>query len=272
MSSVLPTFLKQLPDWVEVIEAADLPASVVVRTDPIGTELQSVDLLLKPGPQEPYITEHDTKSKQLPDFCYERHIMRDSSFCLGHIEGANNLNHVESFWLKLKAFLENQDYAARRGVWPIEQGMSHTGTSMKAQKLIENKIRSDESLLQDWLLSAFRGRGWIAKIAHRPLDKPDPKLTNRQACPRGCSKQNTEHSGCKLDLKGKTPRKGKKDDPILIGDCKDAELISDILVLEHIRFSADQLLYESIIQNPQEGIECCGTMKTCPLNVGAKLC
>jgi len=269
MSSGLKLFLERLPDWLVIVDKTDLPASVIVRTDNIGPAIGRVDLLLKPTSQEPCVEELDSKTKQLPDFCYERHIMPDRSFCLGHIEGALNLDSVDAFWCKLRAFLKNQDYAARHGLWPIEQGMSHSETSMRAQKLIEDMIRSDESLLQDWLLSAFRGRGWISEIAHRGLDKPELTLTKRQACPRGCSKLNSSHAGCRLVPSKNIPRAGKKDCLMLIGECKDAQLITDILTLEHIRFSSDRILHEAIIQNPQESIVCCGSMKTCPMNAGA---
>lgn len=269
MSSGLNFFLERLPDWLELIDKTDLPASALVRTDRIGPAVGRVDLLLKQVSQEPCVEELDSETKQLPDFCFERHIMPDRSFCLGHIEGTSNQDNVDAFWRKLGAFLKNQDYAARHGVWPIEQGMSHSETSMRAQKLIEDMIRSDEGLLQEWLLSAFRGRGWISEVAHRRQDKPELTLTKRQACPRGCSKLNPSHAGCKLGPSKNIPRAGKKDCAVLIGDCKDAEFISDILMLEHIRFSSDRLLHEAIIQSPQEGIVCCGSMKTCPMNAGA---
>lgn len=267
MSSELNLFLERLPDWLELIDDADLPASVVVRTDSIGPSIGRVDLLLKPGSQEPCVEELDSNIKQLPDFCYERHIMRNRTFCLGHIEGTANFDNIEVFWLKLKAFLENQDYASRHGVWPIEQGMSHSETSMKAQKLIENLIRSDEDLLQDWLLSAFRDKGWISKAAHRNSNKSEPKITMRQACPRGCTKLNLNHAGCKLAPPGNKPRAGKKDQPVLVGDCKNRELINNLLVLEHIRWSSDQLLYEAIVQDTDANITCCSSMKTCPINI-----
>ena len=269
MSSGLVSFLERLPDWLVIVDKTDLPTSVIVRTDDIGGAIGQVDLLLKTAPQEPYVEELDSKTKQLPDFCFERHIMPDRSFCLGHIEGDQKLDNVDAFWCKLRAFLKNQDYATRHRVWPIEQGMSHSETSMRAQKLIEDMIRSDEELLQDWLLSAFRGRGWISAVAHRGRDKPELTLTKRQACPRGCSKLNPSHAGCKLGPSKNLSLTGKKDCPVLIGECKDAELISNILTLEHIRFSSDRLLHEAILQSPQESIVCCGSMKTCPINDGA---
>jgi len=232
MFSGLKLFLDRLPDWLVIVDETDLPASVIVRSDNIGLAIGQVDLLLKTALQEPCVEELESKTKQLPEFCFERHIMPDRSFCLGHIEGDQKLDNIDAFWCKLWAFLKNQDYATRHGVWPIEQGMSHSETSMKAQKLIESMICSDEDLLQDWLLSAFRGKGWISEVAHRGLDKPELTLTKRQAC-------------------------------------KNAELISNILTLEQIRFSSDRLLHEAIIQSPQESIVCCGSMKTCPMNVRA---
>lgn len=198
MADSLDALLGNLPQWLEIVDASGAPDSVVVRTDIIGAGIGRIDLLLKPGPSEPSVEELNSQAKQLPDFCFERHIMPDRSFCLGHIEGASKLNDVEVFWCKLRVFLENQDFATRFGVWPIEQGMSHSETSMKAQKLIEDMIRSNESLLQEWLHSAFRGKGWISKAAHRKSNKSTPTYTARQACPRGCSTLNPHQVGCQI--------------------------------------------------------------------------
>ncbi len=81
--------------------------------------------------------------RQLPEFCLERHINADSTFCLylDFVAKLGDEDAARSWWSSLGTFLNNQIYAEKHRVWPLESGLSH-GDAAHEQLAMENLAES----------------------------------------------------------------------------------------------------------------------------------
>lgn len=201
--------------------------------------------------------------RKLPECCVERHINPDASFCL-HLNSANPIENPKTArdcWASLGRYLSNQDYASRFRRWPIHQGLSHGDAAITQIEM--EKLADTVGWKNEILSSMFRGKGFLYNSPLR-LSKDKRRLVNlRSPCPRGCltlhsqhRKKSCERIGCEDDCQ-------KAHDPILRASCPNRDVIEQLNRLELKRRAQEKELLDDLRKS---NIQCCGTMKNCPLS------
>lgn len=202
------------------------------------------------------------KHHTLPRACVERHINKNSTFCL-HLDSQNPVQeHFEAinWWAGLNAFINHQNYAEKHHKWPMNAQLSH-GDAANVQIAMET---AGEPLgWKDEITQAiFRDQGWLSGQLTRASKDHTTLVNAKTPCPRGCtlkhpplSKQSCMRSECKPDCT-------KRHNQILRANCPNKDAIEKIVLLEHIRRELETAYLDKLVK---DGVTCCGTMDNCPL-------
>jgi hypothetical protein len=235
---------KTAPDWVEFRQvdarAADVDAIGSRRS---GAFTRVFELSIIHLAHEVKVFERTTK-KTLPEFCPERHINGDGSFCLGLRAGEGITEETaRAWWAKLHAFLLCQETATESGLWPTEAELLHGDAG-------EIELLAERAAAEIGLRSAYRQ---AVQFDTGPVASGLAKINATTRLLRN------GRSAC---ICGRTNRAGKT---LLRRDCHH---LGCPIVLEYERRAAIDRFWMALRSQP-----CCGTMRNCPLQprrVGAR--
>jgi len=255
--------LQHSPPWI-TIEDRQKGAVTIIAAPPMpgGGADRKFYLELRPSRQNGVSVTEQKEQRQFPEFCLERHINPDNTFCLhyGSEDLLKDADDANSWWASLGSFLANQVYAERRAVWPLAAGLSHGNA---AREQLEMEVLAEPLGWKDDILrSIFRGKGWLAERLPRISKNRDRIVNSRSPCPRGCTqkhkllrKKSCDLEACYLDCR-------KQHKPILRRNCPHRSVIESLILHEHKRLEIESRIVDELIA---EGKQCCGTMKFCPL-------
>lgn len=261
--SSLSLILKNAPAWASV--ASSRPGVTLVSVSPPlegGKPPRTfcIELHISSSGGLKALERH--AQRQWPNFCLERHINPDSSFCVfyGSENRIEDDEQATLWWSYFASYINNQVYADRHKVWPQGAGLSHGDAAVEqvAMEALADPLGWKEELWQ----GMFRRSGWLAKELPR-LSKDKSRIVNsRSPCPRGCTRKHKSQrkhscesqdciSGCKKTHK-----------PILRAECTHRKAVEKIVLHEHRRQAIEKGMVQKLYQ---EGYRCCGSMKYCPL-------
>jgi hypothetical protein len=259
----LRLLLEDRPNWVKIENKNKDGASIVVAPplagsiDPIHYYLE-LALTRKGGVS----VREQPERRRFPEFCMERHINPGGTFCLeyGSENKLDDSNAPDRWWSGLETFLHNQEYATKRREWPLAAGLSHGEAAL--EQLAMEELAKPLGWTDELLGGMFRGRGWLAQNLPRVTKNLDRVVNARTPCPRGCTwkHKSLRKNSCEMDSCNSGCRKQHK--PILRANCPNRRVIEEIVLREHQR----QAIEAALVANLKEKkIQCCGTMKNCPL-------
>lgn len=261
--SSLKLLSENCPDWVEIQQKSWCRATIVVApplagsVDPVRYYL---DLALtdKGGVSVCEQSEH----RRFPEFCMERHINPGGTFCLeyGSEDRLSDVDAANRWWSSLESFLHNQEYAAKRGEWPLAAGLSHGQAAL--EQLAMEELAKPLGWTDELLGGMFRGRGWLARNLPRVTRTLDLVVNARTPCPRGCTwkHRSLRKNSCELDSCETGCRKLHK--PVLRANCPNRRIIEEIVLREHRRRAIEAAIVADL---KKQKAQCCGSMKNCPI-------
>lgn len=259
----LNLLLQAHPQWVQ-LEQRRYDSALISVAPPTARKSTSREYRLElreTGRGGVCVLEQD-EHRQLPEFCIERHINDDGTFCMFLDSGAklDTSQLVTKWWAGLADFLNNQAYAEKYQLWPLHAGLSHGRAAY--EQLAMEELAGPLGWKDDLLKAIFRGKGWLATNLPSIGKRTGQILNSRSSCPRGCTwkhrllrKKSCETDSCYIDCK-------REHKPILRTNCPHRDIIEEIIAREHRR---RKLEYDMVNQLKEEGAKCCGTMKKCPL-------
>ena len=191
------------------------------------------------------VREVETGAK-LPRRCSERHIEVGGWFCLGldagmHIQSASA---ASAWWRGLEKFLRLQRTASRSGIWPDQHALSHGAAGIHHQSAI--LIAAELGLEEEYDAMVMGAPSALDQFAGLLRPGGARFRNGRAAC--SCGKQS---NGRRTHLRRK---------------CSRLRSILTILAEEQARKAKLASFWES---ERTIGTRCCGTMKTCPLQLTA---
>lgn len=261
--SALTLLLRNVPPWVEIEEQRGNRARITA-SPPLegGKPTRDFFLELRPSSSGGVAVFEQEAKRQFPEFCLERHINPDSSFCVFY--GSEHLITddaiAEQWWSHLSTYLNNQIYAGRFEVWPQGSGLSH-GDAADEQIAME-ELADPLGWKEEIWEGMFRRTGWLAEKLPR-ISKDAKRVVNaRSPCPRGCTKKHKLlrsricekidcYPGCKRSHKA-----------VLRAECPHRDSIELIILHEHRRRKMEEQIVSKLFR---DGRGCCGTMKHCAL-------
>ncbi|KPQ15965.1 MAG: hypothetical protein HLUCCO18_09890 [Rhodobacteraceae bacterium HLUCCO18] len=261
--SGLNQLLQTVPHWASIEDKEQVAATVLV-SPPGARGLNSGGfwLTLEASKHGGVAVKEVQDKRQLPEFCLERHINSDSTFCVFFRSEypLEDSEAAKTWWSYLGIYLSNQLYAQRRGIWPLGSGLSH-GEAAHVQVAME-ALAEPLGWKDDLWLAMFRGKGWLAKPLPRISRQRDRVLNARSPCPRGCTwkhkllrKESCRTPSC---LSGCN----RLHKPILRAECPNRTTIEELVLHEHERQRMESEIIDDL---RKEGKVCCGTMERCPL-------
>ena len=176
---------------------------------------------------------------RFPARCPERHVEDDGWFCLGLSSGwmVEDAASASTWWAALEDFLKLQRVAARSGLWPDQNALSHGAAGKHHRDALA--LAGDVGLLDAYERHVSGERSVVAAL-DAALTKDGSRLINgRAACPCGRS------------------RRGR---PVLRRRCPHRAKVLALLREERSRARKLQEYWTWMA-----GTTCCGTMKGCPL-------
>lgn len=214
-----------------------------VRIDPVGD----------------YVTVREEHPRLLPKSCPERHISRDSSFCLYWAEveptSIESTDDAAVWWMKLLIFLRRQQTAAVRRQWPGKSSARAHGRDAARQQLIAEEAATELGARFTKLLDDFRLRTERKIVGGAPrlrLLLDGRRLVSVQERTRQLM---TKGQRCKCDEADWLRL------PICACSQHEASLTKLTLALE--RWKAKEK--EFFKWHAESGAKCCGTQDDCPL-------
>lgn len=261
--SSLDRLLNVCPGWVTYISRSRGSVRLTARP-PLARQVSGggFQLELHLTDKGGVLVKECAGAAQLPGFCPERHINPDGSFCIfyGSEAAIEDEAQASSWWEGLSVFLVNQGYAERRGVWPLESGLSHSDAA--GHQVAMEALAEPLGWKDDILTSMFRASGWLSGRLPRISKEGSRVLNVRTSCPRGCTwkhrqlrKRSCETEACFDDCR-------KLHKPILRKDCPNRRTVEKLILHEHQRRKIET---EFVSELKKKMYRCCGTMKTCPL-------
>ncbi|PJJ85668.1 hypothetical protein CLV77_0194 [Brevirhabdus pacifica] len=255
--------LQSVPEWVSIRERGRETATVLASPPGVGGSFPGgFWLRLEVSVHNGVAVSEVQDQRQLPDFCLERHINPDSTFCV-FFRSEYPLEDAEAaktWWSYLAVYLANQVYAKKRGIWPLGSGLSHADAAhiqVKMEALAEPLGWKD-----DLWRAMFRGKGWLAERLPRISKQRDRVVNARSPCPRGCTwkhkllrKNSCQVSYCE-------PGCNRAHKPILRAECPNQLVIEHLILYEHERQCIEARIIDTL--RARDRI-CCGTMKRCAL-------
>ncbi len=261
--NTLHRLLQNVPEWASTEGREERRATVLAS--PSGTRAMFADgfwLSLEISKHGGVAVSEVEHKRQLPQFCLERHINPDHTFCVyfGSEYPLDNNEAAKMWWSYLGVYLRNQGYAKKRGVWPLGSGLSH-GDAAHVQVEME-ALAKPLGWEEDLWGAMFRGKGWLAENLPR-LSGDGRRVVNvRTPCPRGCRWKHKllRKKSCVTDKCNSGCNRLHK--PVLRADCPNREVIEELVLREHARRRIESELIDSI---RRDGRRCCGSMRHCPL-------
>ncbi len=190
------------------------------------------------------------------------HINPGGTFCLeyGSEDRLGDVDAANRWWSSLESFLHNQEYAAKRGEWPLAAGLSHGQAAL--EQLAMEEIAKPLGWTDELLGGMFRGRGWLARNLPRVTRTLDRVVNARTPCPRGCTwkHKSLRKNSCELDSCETGCRKLHK--PVLRANCPNRRIIEEIVLREHRRRAIEAAIAADL---KKQKAQCCGSMKNCPI-------
>ncbi|SFA88899.1 hypothetical protein SAMN05421688_1502 [Poseidonocella pacifica] len=255
--------LRSVPEWVSIKERQQEMATVLASPPGLGGSFPGgFWLMLEVSEHGGVAVSEVQDQRQLPEFCLERHINPDSTFCV-FFRSEHPLEDTEAaktWWSYLAVYLANQVYAKKRGIWPLGSGLSH-GDAAHIQ--IKMEALAEPLGWKDDLWNAiFRGKGWLAEQLPRISKQRDRVVNARSPCPRGCTWKHKllRKASCYVTSCDAGCNRAHK--PILRAECPNRKVIEDLVLNEHERQRIETRIVDSL---KVERRVCCGTMKRCPL-------
>lgn len=266
--SPLERLISRKPNWIETVyiksDWALVCASIELWSAPFFLSLS-----LSPASGAIDVGETSLLPKQLPCFCFERHIMPSGRFCIASDTNkkALTVGYESVWWTDLYEFLENQYIAKQKQYWPFERGMSHSAIGQSLQLEIEDMLSDDIQLRDEYLEGAFGDIGWLSsKNPLISLSTPRP-LLKRSPCPRGCRTLHGSFRADQCKTNDCAPKCRRQHEAILVGDCPRSKSLRAVAQKETLRRQAERELYDGW----RSTVKCCGSMKICPLLRGNEL-
>lgn len=263
MSNTLRLLLRNCPSWVEAKEQRGSSA-YVLASPPLegGKPKRRFHLELRNSSAGGVAVLEREDQRKLPNFCLERHINPDGSFCVFYGSEASIADDdaAEYWWSGLASFLNNQVFAERFKIWPQGAGLSHAEA---ADEQISMENLADPLGWKDEIWQGiFRRSGWLAKNLPRVSTDGKLVLNARSPCPRGCTWKHKllRKRSCKIIECYQDCNRLHK--PVLRAECPHRETIERIVLHEHRRQKIEKGI---IVELHSKGRQCCGTMKFCPL-------
>jgi hypothetical protein len=263
-------------DWLMSV----CPSSVVITSStktgfscianaqkPSGEQGRSYSLTVEAKSGDRIEVSERNDNRILPEFCIERHVNPDKTFCLHFASDAplRDSAHAKLWWKSLGSYLNNQDYAHKRRKWPVNAQLSH-GQAADVQIAME-EIARRHGWQEEVTASIFRKSGWLGGALPRLAKEPHSVVNVRSPCPRGCRRLHgsLRKSSCKLRNCDSNCRKLHL--PIIRADCPNRKDIEMLVVLEHERRKLDGKIVDEL---KKQKLTCCGTMDDCPLKLENK--
>lgn len=252
------------PDWVEILSRKKRLLKTKMRSQKDSGAPGEVYFVSIENIDADCVKAYETPAnRRLPECCVERHINRGSSFCLylNSTRPIASIPNATAWWVALGKYLSHQDFASKHGRWPRDQGLSH-GDAADIQIEME-ELAEPLGWKTEVLDSIFRGRGFLAEAPLRQYkDKKKGFVNLRSPCPRGCRKLHFPYQklSCAKNHCVSDCRKLHK--PILRASCPNRRVIEELNWLEIKRKTEEEKLISDL---REKGVQCCGTMKDCPL-------
>ena len=251
------------PDWVSgVVYSANV---ITFTAQPIlasGTPARAYSLQIKAKEDGGIQVFERDDTPLLPTCCIERHINPDGTFCtaLESTAPIKDQSDADDWWQSLAVYLINQDFAHKRGFWPLAGGLSHGNAAY--QQIEMEKIAEPLGWRDEILRSIFLREGWLSGALPGRSKSKDGLVNARAACPRGCTwkhKGLRKHSCSTCDCDPDCKREHKA---IARADCPNRVTVEHLVLLEYERRENERRL---ILEMIAEGHKCCGTMTRCAL-------
>ena len=179
---------------------------------------------------------------ELPKFCPQRHINEDGSFCTGYRAGHEIANHDRAvvWWGLLHKYLELQRAAGRTRRWPARQALAHGVAG--AHQILAQAAAGRLGVLGQYMDMLDGHEFWLSSRRIQLNKNSDGLVNGRAACPVGC--------------------KRKKNSPRLRRECcRKTDLVA-VVAHERLRRLEERNYWSDL---RKRRVECCGTMKNCPL-------
>lgn len=179
--------------------------------------------------------------KNLPQFCPDRHINSDGTFCIGFRaqEIVTNQTAAERWWSLLSSFIACQETAHSRRTWPDYAWLSHGEEAAELHLQAEN-LAADLGLSDLYREDLQGNTNAISKFCRKVNPKTMRLVNGRSSC-----------------VCGREDRRGR---PLARRDCCRQELAC-LPVLEKRRRDAVKEFWKQVADQT-----CCETMNDCPLS------
>lgn len=259
----LNLLLRNKPSWLQIEGRQSEDAEVVASPPAAGNRSgRSYYLRLQCSAEGGVNVREQTKRRQLPAFCLERHINPDGTFCLHYGSEAEIANDEAArfWWSSLATYLDYQRYAEKHGYWPLEGGLSH-GEAADEQFAME-ELADRLGWKDEILISMFRNKGWLFEHLPRVSKTLSRVLNSKAPCPRGCTHKHGPLRARSCSISDCEPSCKKQHKPILRADCPNRSTVEKLILHEHRRRKIEAQIVKKVKSN---GHKCCGTMKDCPL-------
>lgn len=255
--------LHNAPTWVEVESRQDGLVVITATQHMPGTSASRLfHLKVWASAERGVAVAEQNNRRQLPEFCLERHINPDSTFCLflgSELPLADEVA-AQDWWSNLASYLTHQVYAEGKRVWPLSGGLSHGDAAHQQLKMEE--LADPLGWKDDILLALFRGKGWLAGRLPRISKSGSRVLNVRSSCPRGCTQKHKLLRKASCDQKSCYSDCRKQHKPVLRRDCPNRIVVEKLILLENRRRQIERDIIDRL---KKDGKKCCGTMKNCPL-------
>lgn len=230
----------KIPEWFSATsdDGADTILGTATIEDDQAIEKLVCDLVIKGG-HEITVAEQ-RRGEKFPFRCSERHIQYDGTFCIGYRVPVyvENLHRAEIWWELLRVFLTLQRIAAKFGMWPPQQAMSHGDA---APYHIRAESAAKELGIEHEYIEMLQGANkWFSTGEYSVMENGGLK----GAADLGCPISSCEHAAA----------------TITINECCKLHHVRELLDAERSR-----QIYEKSFWDNREDEECCGTMLRCPL-------
>jgi hypothetical protein len=241
-SQKLARIFHRKPDWVQLTCVDTLGVRFLTRVKRAGGEFCfPIECLAFEKANDQTVAVRETHTDYLPQFCPERHINFDGTFCTGLRAGNFELKSeaIDAWWRKLEGFIGLQQTAHNTRKWSWKAAMRH-GDAGDLQILGE-EVSDQLGLKQafDQALHHRRGELHDAKLLVRC--RSNLLVNGRMECPCG--------------------RKNKTGRPYLRRECRKQDFDCPAKILAKIDV-AEREFWES-----HRDRKCCGTMDLCPLKL-----
>ena len=252
--SSLNRLLTSQPSWTTLIGTSEKSVDVIARPhdDDIRDQHLAYDLIIETS-LHGGVTVREREPKTLPNFCIQRHINADGTFCLslGSTSPLARESDAAEWWDSLKSFLRLQRFAHRFGFWPPGSEMSH-GDAAYTQ--LEMEALADPLGWKNEIIeSMFLEDGWLSGELPRLSRNGQRVADARSPCPRRCTQS------CRLPGQPGSPN---NETPMSRTSCPNRNVVEKLIRLEHRRRREEAIVLREV---RRKNIQCCGSMERCSL-------